>query len=90
MVRYPLTLLTWERGGLYYARFKTCRFVNFSKQMTSECDQIQDSGSARCILAPHKRKLSDSKKWTVGNANSELGKRGFVVHPVQNMQASEL
>jgi hypothetical protein len=58
--------------------------------MTSECNQIQDPGSARCITAPHKRNLSDSKKWTVGNANSELGKRGFVICPVQNMQASKL
>ena len=58
--------------------------------MTSECDQIQDPGSARCITAPHKRNLSDSKKWTVGNANSALGKRGFALYPVQNMQAYEL
>ena len=80
----------WERGVLHYTWFKTCRPLNFSKQMTSECDQIQDPGSARCILGPHQRNLSDSKKWTVGNANSALGKRGFIVHPVQNMKAFEL
>ena len=82
--------VTWERGLLHYTRFQTCRPVNFSMQNTSEWGQIQDSGSSRCITAPHKRNLSDSKKWTVGNANSALGKRGFALYIVQNMQAYEL
>jgi hypothetical protein len=43
--------------------------------MTSECLQIQDPVSARCIITPHKMKLSDSTKWVVGNASSDMGKR---------------
>ena len=65
----------WERGVLHYTWFKTCRPLNFSKQMTSECDQIQDPGSARCITA--QKEIIRFHQMGSKQCKQCLGKEGF-------------
>jgi len=63
---------------------------NLTIQMTTEWNQLLDFGSSRCTRGPHKKDLSDSTKWVMGNTNSDLGKWGFALYPVPNSQDSQL